>query len=137
MSGTIVVGVDGSEASKRALRWAASQGEITGSNLVAVNSWGPIYPVGIDPQEKARKALEKILGGVLGDERAEQVRLILSPDAPGHLLVHESADADLLVVGSHGHGHGAFTGTLLGSVSEYCIHHAKCPVAVIRMPDRG
>jgi len=135
VNGTIVVGVDGSEASKRALGWAASQAEISSATLVAVNSWGPIYPVGIDPEEKARKALEKILDQVLGADRAEQVRLVLSPDAPGHLLVHESVDADLLVVGSHGHGHGAFTGTLLGSVSEYCIHHAKCPVAVIRTPD--
>ncbi len=137
MSGTTVVGVDGSEASKRALRWAASQAEITGSTLVAVNSWGPIYPVGIDPEEKARKALGKILDEVLGNSWVEQVRLVLSPDAPGHLLVHESVDADLLVVGSHGHGHGALTGALLGSVSEYCVHHAKCPVAVIRMPDRA
>jgi len=57
---------------------------------------------------------------------------VLSPDIPGHLLVHEAADADLLVVGSHGHGHGAVTGALLGSVSEYCTNHATCPVAVIR-----
>ncbi len=136
MNGTIIVGVDGSGASKQALGWAASQARISSATLVAVNSWGPIYPVGIDPEEKARKALEKILDQVLGADMAEQVRLVLSADAPGHLLVHESVGADLLVVGSHGHGHGAFTGALLGSVSEYCVHHAKCPVAVIRTPDR-
>ena len=136
MRGTIVVGIDGSKASKRALAWAATQAELTGSLLVAVNSWGPIYPVGIDPEEKARKTLNKLLEQVLGPDWTGQVRLVQSPDAPGHLLVHESVDADLLVVGSHGHGHGTFTGALLGSVSEYCVHHAKCPVAVIRMGDR-
>ena len=133
MTETIVVGVDGSEASKAALDWAARLAELTGATLLAVNSWGPIYPVGVDPEESARKKIMKELEQVLGADKAEAVRLVLSPDAPGHLLVHESANADLLVVGSHGHGHGALTGVLLGSVSEYCLHHAKCSVVVIRM----
>ncbi len=59
-----------------------------------------------------------------------------SPDAPGHLLVHEAAEADLPVVGNRGRPHGFLTRALLRSVSEYCVHHAKCPVAVVRI-DRG
>ena len=139
MSGTVVVGLDGSEASRAALRWAADQAELTGASLTVVNSWGPIYPVGVDPEEHARKGLTKVLEQVLGHDRAAAARLVLSPDAPGHLLVHEAAQADVLVVGGHGHGHGhaGLTGVLLGSVSEYCLHHAECPVAIIRMPERS
>ena len=44
---------------------------------------------------------------------------------------------EVLVVGGRGHPHGAVAGTLLGSVSEYCVHHAKCPVAIIRTPEPG
>jgi nucleotide-binding universal stress UspA family protein len=119
MSGTVVVGVDGSEASKAALAWATLQAEFLGATLVAVNSWGPIYPVGVDPEEKARQELTKVLVQVLGTDRAAAVRLVLSPDAPGHLLVQEAVDAEALVIGSHGHGHGhaTLTGALLGSVS--------------------
>jgi len=134
MRGRIVVGVDGSEASRDALSWAADQADLTGAALVVVNAWGPIYPVGIDPEEKARKAVVKILELVLGADRAGAVQLVLSPDAPGHLLVHEAREADLLVVGSH--GHGALKDALLGSVSEHCVHHAACPVVVIRAAAR-
>lgn len=137
MSDTIVVGFDGSDASKKALAWAAIQAKVTGASLVAVNSWGPIYPVGVDPEKTVRRELMKELARVLGSDRAEEIRLVLSPDAPGHLLVHEASRAQLLVVGSHGHGHGVLTSTVLGSVSEYCVRHAKCPVAVIRASDRS
>src|SRR5208337_1385344 len=107
MTETIVVGVDGSDASKAALGWAASLAELTGATIVAVHSWGPIYPVGVDPEQGARTHITRVLEEVLGADRAEATRLVVSPDAPGHLLVHEAADADLLVVGSHGRGHGA------------------------------
>ncbi len=137
MSETIVVGVDGSDTSKNALRWAARQAEVTRATLVAVYSWGPIYPVGIDPEEKARKELRKQVVQVLGAGPADGVRLVLSPDAPGHLLVREAAQAELLVVGGHGHGHGALASALVGSVIEYCLHHARCPVAVIPVAERS
>jgi len=55
MSGTVVVGVDGSEASKAALAWATLQAEFLAPPLSRSNSWGPIYPVGVDPEEKARQ----------------------------------------------------------------------------------
>ena len=82
MSGTVVVGGDGSEASKAAVGWAARQAEFLGATLVAVNSWGPIYPVGVEPEEKARQELTKVLVQILGTDRAAAVRLVLSPDAP-------------------------------------------------------
>jgi nucleotide-binding universal stress UspA family protein len=134
---TIVVGIDGSEASKTAVRWAANQSELTGAGLVAVKSFGPIYPVGVDPERQVRKEIGKVLEQVLGPDAAGAVRLVLSSDAPGHLLVHEAAHADVLVVGSHGHGHAGLGGVLLGSVTEYCVRHAKCPVAVIRKAEQG
>ena len=137
MSGTVVVGVDGSEASKAALAWATLQAEFLGATLVAVNSWGPIYPVGVDPEEKARQELTKVLVQVIGADRAAAARLVLSPDAPEHLLVAEAGDAHVLVIGSHGHGHATLTGALLGSVSEYCIRHATCPVVVIRAAEHS
>jgi len=135
MSGTVVVGVDGSEASNAALAWATLQAEFLGATLVAVNSWGPIYPVGVEPEEKARQELTKVLVQVIGAHRAAAVRLVLSPDAPGHLLVQEAVDAEALVIGSH--GHATLAGALLGSVSEYCIRHATCPVVVIRAARHG
>ncbi|MGA3354419.1 MAG: universal stress protein [Acidimicrobiales bacterium] len=135
MGGTVVVGVDDSNASKAALGWAARQAELTGATLVAVNSWGPIFPVGVEPEEKAHQELTKLLVEVLGTDRAARVRLVLSPDAPGHLLVHEAGDADLLVVGNR--GHATLSGALLGSVSEYCVHHARCPVVVVRAAEHG
>ena len=139
MSGTVVVGGDGSEASKAAVGWAARQAEFLGATLVAVNSWGPIYPVGVEPEENARQELTKVLVQVIGADRAAAVRLVLSPDAPEHLLVAEAGDAHVLVVGSHGHGHGhaTLTGALLGSVSEYCIRHARCSVVVVRAAEHG
>jgi nucleotide-binding universal stress UspA family protein len=130
MGGTVVVGVDGSEASKAGLGWAARQAELTDADLVAVYCWGPIYPVGVEPEETARQELMKLLVQVLGADRAATVRLVLSPNAPGHQLVLVAGGADLLVVGNN--GHAALTGALLGSVSEYCVHHAMCPVVVVR-----
>ena len=135
MSGTVVVGVDGSEASNAALAWATLQAEFLGATLVAVNSWGPIYPVGVEPEENARQELTKVLVQVLGTDRAAAVRLVLSPDAPGHLLVQEAVDAEALVIGTH--GHATLTGALLGSVSEYCIRHARCSVVVVRAAEHG
>ena len=99
------------------------------------NSWGPIYPVGVEPEENARQELTKVLVQVIGADRAEAVRLVLSPDAPGHLLVQEAVDAEALVIGTH--GHATLTGALLGSVSEYCIRHARCSVVVVRAAEHG
>ena len=120
------------------LRWAANQSELTGAGLVAVKSFGPDLPGRRGPRASGPQGDRE---GSRASTRAGHGRtvppLVLSSDAPGHLLVHEAAHADVLVVGSHGHGHAGLGGVLLGSVTEYCVRHAKCPVAVIRKAEQG
>ena len=139
MSDRIIVGVDGSEESKDALRWAARQAKATGAhlhvvlawNIPSMGYWAPI-PQGFDLGKEAKTALQTTLDEVLG---ASPEASMTSEVLEGHaalVLVDQSKDADLLVVGSR--GHGEFTGMLIGSVSEYCVTHAGCPVVVVRKP---
>ena len=134
----IVVGVDGSAASVDALRWAARQAELTGSRLEAVIGW--TYPViygnefvseTADWAALARTALDTALAEVGRFDGLSCTRTV-TEGHPAAVLVAASADADLLVVGSR--GHGGFAGMLLGSVSEQVIAHADCPVVVVRHP---
>ena len=137
----IVVGVDGSGPSKRALRWAADQAKLTGAKLKVVTSWeypptlgwAPPYPSDFDPNEDARKALQETIDAVLGPEAAVVAQAEVTEGHPAFVLTEAARGAELLVVGSR--GHGAFAGMLLGSVSEYCAAHAPCPVVVVRHPD--
>ncbi len=147
MSGTeskrtrIVVGVDGSEQSKEALRWAARQARLSGGVLEVVTSWEfPIsygwpypLPADLDLAGDATAALAATVEEVLGpDHPGLEVhqRTLLGP--PGQALVEAADGADLLVVGSR--GHGAFAGVLLGSVSQHCVCYSPCPVVVVGHP---
>jgi len=136
-SGRIVVGVDGSESSRDALRWAARQAEVTKSELRAVMSWDipamaymSSMPVGYDWESDTRQVLDATIDEVLGSTPRTDVTTVVVEGRPAPVLLEQSRDADLLVVGSR--GHGAFTGMLLGSVSEHCVSHASCPVVVVR-----
>lgn len=133
--GVVVVGVDGSEASKDSLRWAGRYARLTGSMVQAVMAWQ--YPVefgwgvvfaDLDLEGDARRLLKEMVGEVLGGQPVKvRTRVVQGPAA---LVLEEFAGAaDLLVVGSR--GRGAFAGMLLGSVSEHCAHHASCPVVVV------
>jgi nucleotide-binding universal stress UspA family protein len=136
----IVVGVDGSPSSKEALRWAARQASMTGARVQAVIAWNlPVItggyawpPVGglaaTDFGELARQVLTDAVSGALGP--GTQAELIVRQGSAPGVLIEAAAGADLLVVGSR--GHGGFTEALLGSVSQHCVHHAACPVVVIR-----
>ena len=134
----IVVGVDGSESSKNALRWAVAQAERTNAEIEAVTTWeypptlgwAPPYPSDFDPDEDARNALQGVVDDVLGTDPKVKATLTVTEGHPGMALSAASRGAELLVVGSR--GHGAFAGMLLGSVSEYCAAHAACPVVVVR-----
>jgi nucleotide-binding universal stress UspA family protein len=134
----IVVGVDGSPSSKAALRWALAQARRTGARVQAVMSWEypAYYGMGaVFPYEDFAATTGKILSASV-----QEALGVEEPDVPvletvvaGHaaqVLIDKSAHAALLVVGSR--GHGAFTGTLLGSVSQHCAQHAHCPVVVVR-----
>lgn len=142
MSGLIVVGVDGSESSIDALRWAADQARLTGASLEVVTTWeypnsfgwAPAWPTDWDPGGDATKALAKVVEEVLGKSSDIAVRQVVLEGHPAPALVQAAEKADLLVVGSR--GHGEFAGMLLGSVSEHCATHSPGPVVIVRRNDR-
>jgi nucleotide-binding universal stress UspA family protein len=138
----IVVGVDGSPSSRAALRWAARQAGLTGGTVEAVIAWQipasatgyGFAPISVETcsylEENAKKTLEETIEDVVGPERNPSVHSVVVQAYPAQALLDLSANADLLVVGSR--GHGGFAGALIGSVSQHCVHHAQCPVVVIR-----
>ncbi|GAA2244010.1 MULTISPECIES: universal stress protein [Kitasatospora] len=132
----IVVGVDGSELSKQALRWAIEQARLTGAVVDAVIAW--IYPTVYgwamtkrDPQldHTAEKVLSDTVEDVAGPEPQVEIRQSSVPGNATEVLLERSRGADLLVLGSR--GLGGFAGALLGSVSRHCVQHATCPVVVV------
>ena len=132
---SVVVGVDGSACSKAAIDWAVEYAGETGRPLVLVTAWQwpmsygiPISYDGYNPEEDALKLVEATAADVQLPEG--MVTLEVSQGSPGDVLVAASAAAGLLVVGSR--GHGSLAGALLGSTSNYCVHHAHCPVLVVR-----
>jgi len=135
----IVVGVDGSEPSKQALRWAIEQARITGATVEAVGVWDypSIYAWGsvaiVDAAELAdacERTLTDTVTEIGGEDCPVHIDAHVITGHPAYALAQQAKGADLLVVGSR--GHGGFVGALLGSVSQYCVHHATCPVVVIR-----
>jgi nucleotide-binding universal stress UspA family protein len=135
------VGVDGSESSTAALRWAARQAELTGAALHIVTAWSypehpaplgiiPDLPLPADPLSDVRQKLVELVGAELGRHVGIDVHCEVVHGNAAPVLLDAARDADLLVVGSR--GQGAFAGMLLGSVSEHCVHHAACPVLVVR-----
>jgi nucleotide-binding universal stress UspA family protein len=138
----IVVGVDESEGAKAALRFALEEARLRQAKLRVVHAWqfgyigapgfeGSLPAVGGDLaefHEAAEAALDETLRGVVADGVAIERRVDQGAAAPA--LIEESRDADLLVVGSR--GHGGFAQLLLGSVSQQCAQHAFCPVVIVR-----
>jgi nucleotide-binding universal stress UspA family protein len=131
----IVVGIDGSEASKHALRWAVRQAEQTGAELVALTAWHlpEMYGyVSRDYDVDAANMLEGVLKEVLDPPPPVTERSRVVEGRAASVLIEASKDADLLVVGTR--GHGGFEGMLLGSVSQHTVQHAACPVVVVPRP---
>jgi len=137
--------VDGSPPSVNALRWAARQAELTGGTLDAIIAWEfPIAAGGMgwapvsgidstDYSELATKALRAAVDEV-SPPPGVTVHQIVVEGNPAQVLLDAAKDADLLVVGNR--GHGGFADALIGSVSVRCLHHATCPVVVVRTPKR-
>jgi nucleotide-binding universal stress UspA family protein len=138
---TIVVGVDGSPGSHKALTWAAAEAADHGADLIVVNVWEHTLPppsgsVSVSeryvPDESQRTAdeLVKLIKDELGENPPVLVEPRVKQGNPAKVLIDQAADADLLVVGTR--GHGGFRGLVLGSVSQHVAGYAKCPVAVVR-----
>jgi nucleotide-binding universal stress UspA family protein len=133
----VVVGVDGSDQSLVALRWAAEYTRLTSATLRAVTAWHCPTTYGIAPDwtdmdfvAEARDQLEASLTQALGDSPGIPLETSVVEGQSAPVLLEAARDADLLVVGSH--GHGRFAGMLMGSVSTHCVEHASCPVVVVR-----
>jgi nucleotide-binding universal stress UspA family protein len=139
----IVVGIDGSDVSKDALRWAVEDARARGAEVVALHAYEvtvpttdavPTAPVGLpglifEAQDDAQQFVTTVVDEVVGNSVSVDVAPIAVEDEPAKALLDASRDADLLVVGSHGHG---FSGLFLGSVSLECAQHAACPVLIYR-----
>jgi nucleotide-binding universal stress UspA family protein len=138
--GWIVVGVDGSEPSQAALRWAATEAHrrAVGLQVVACWSyptlpWGPYQPPlsGQDFEAEARQVAEAEVEKVLGPDRGSlDIQIAVLEGAASLRLLDYDQAADMIVVGSR--GRGGFAGLLLGSVSQHLAEHARCPVVIVR-----
>jgi nucleotide-binding universal stress UspA family protein len=135
-TGPIVVGVDGSEPSRAALAWAVRYAGLVGATVEAVITWHYPATYGVggipsnwNPAEDARQFLAESVTAVLGADAHSLVTQVVREGNAAQVLLDETKDAQLLVVGSR--GHGGFAGLLLGSVSANCAEHARCPVVVI------
>jgi nucleotide-binding universal stress UspA family protein len=147
--GRIVVGVDGSTGSLAALGWAVDEARQRGTSLRVVMTWqmpqnygSPIiWATGMNPSVDAKAVLAQA-----ADSEAERLKDEVAPDDvpttwdvvqghPAWKLIDMSKGADLLVVGSR--GHGGFVGAMLGSVSQHVVIHAHCPVVVVPDPHRA
>jgi nucleotide-binding universal stress UspA family protein len=151
---TVVVGIDGSAGAAEALRWAIAEARLRKARLRIVHAWTYGYasmPLGdfgamggfdsyippeIDSNELQRAAedlLERALAEVAGGVEGIEVERHVVEGGAAQGLIAAAVGADLLVVGSR--GHGGFVGLMLGSVSQQCVSHAPCPVVVVRSPE--
>ncbi|MEE1786711.1 universal stress protein [Streptomyces sp. SP17BM10] len=134
----IVVGVDGSPSSVDALRWAVGQARLEDAVVEALNVWQPPvtngWSVPITAYEDlpgiARTILDDSVAAVRGSGAPVEIRTRVLAGGAASCLLDAAGGAELLVVGSR--GHGGFAGALLGSVSQHCVQHAPCPVVVVR-----
>lgn len=141
--GPIVVGVDGSAPSIDALRRAAALSSAFGIPIKAVTVWQTPATLTLyyfpatdwSPDDDAKKALKTAIDQAFGGEPPSTLTTAVVEGSPARVLIHESEHANMLVLGSR--GHGGFAGLLLGSVSATCAEHAHCPVLIMHGPDNA
>ena len=136
----VVVGVDGSAESVAALGWAARYAQQAGATVRAVLAWhypgavgGPpveVSPLRHETEQQMQNRLNEAVAQVYPGPAQGDVQAKISYGHPAEVLIDESRDADLLVVGHR--GHGGFPGMHIGSVSIHCVNAAHCPVTVVR-----
>ena len=143
----IVVGVDGSEESRAALAWAVEEGRLRQAPVLAIHAWEvPMVPAptGLVPpsvevvgdltelREDAASLVETMVREIAGDAADVEIRPLTVEDKPVSALLDaaERNDAQMIVVGSR--GHGGFVSLLIGSTSDQVARHATCPVVIHR-----
>jgi nucleotide-binding universal stress UspA family protein len=141
--GLILVGVDGSQSSAHALRWALDHAASSGMRVRVIACWQSLDTYALAESnvpesvfaDQARARLRRSLDLALTHKRATDADASLLTETavvrgdPAPTLIEASNHADLLVIGSR--GHGGFVGMLLGSVAQHCVAHSKCPVVVV------
>jgi nucleotide-binding universal stress UspA family protein len=141
MTRNVVVGIDGSKASRAALEWAIEEARLRHAPLEVVHAWEypmltalPTSAAGVDA-EALERAAEKVIEEALEEVDTSGVTVVANafPAAAPLALMERSDHAAMLVVGSR--GRGGFRGLLLGSVSQAVVSHARCPVVVVRGSD--
>jgi nucleotide-binding universal stress UspA family protein len=142
----IIVGIDGSEGSSRALHFAAEEARVHDLPLRIVAAWQaefPVYAGGLvapppvlptELEQATRRKAENEAAEVLEHHPGVSGDVVVRDGSASAVLVEESRGADMLIVGSR--GRGGFTGLLLGSVSQQCAQHATCPVVIVPPADR-
>lgn len=135
----IVVGIDGSEGARGALKWAAREARVHKASLEVVHAWSLPYGYGLpytsahfDPssiEEAARRTLDSAVGSIDPDGLAHPVDPVLLCGGAAPVLLERAKGADLVVAGSR--GLGGFTGLLLSSVGHQVAHHAITPVVIV------
>lgn len=132
----IVVGLDGSASSDKALRYATRLAKALNASIEGVVAWA--YPIALSAsvlnalpniESDARDAASGAADRVFGTLWPEWFTIVVREGNTAHVLMTESENAEMLVLGSR--GHGGFAGLLLGSVSAECAEHATCPVLVV------
>lgn len=141
----ILVGVDGSDKSIAALKWAAEFAAQHGAHVAVLTTWRTPFPtielaaIGLNldlseindrPAQIAKYRLEKTIFGAYGNQIPTDVDSSIEEGYAGLLLVEKSKNFDLLVLGNR--GHSPIVETLLGSVSTHCVAHAQCPVVIVK-----
>ena len=135
----IIVGTDGSSSAQHAVDWAVRESTAHGATLEIIHSWSlPLLvdPTGMSmvsfPVEDLRRAAEQVLNDAVSFAKSKTTSTVTGRVAQGiaaNVLIDASQHADLVVVGSR--GHGGFVGLLLGSVAQQVAMHSRCPVVVV------
>lgn len=133
----IVVGVDGSDGSTRALEWAAAEAAHTGATLEIHTAYGPggVLTTPASTERAMRRLIDQSVAHVHQAAPSVDTVGFTHEGSPITALIEASRGAELLVVGSR--GRGGFAGLLLGSVSQQCAVHAHSPVVIVRPVDRS
>ncbi|MBN9158118.1 MULTISPECIES: universal stress protein [unclassified Microbacterium] len=135
----IIVGIDGSDSSVAALRYAARLADALDVPLEAVTTWyyssitGAELVVEWTPEIVAEDTLSTTIDRAFGDTPPSRLTRTVVGGMPAATLIEMSRSCEMLVVGNR--GHGGFVGLLLGSVSAACVRHAHSPVLVVRPQD--